>query len=198
MSEATFSFTKLGDDHPAGKWGIAAWNPSPEPRPGDQVQVGKRDGTFKAETVGPEVSRRTYKTGAKIVYAIQGVAKQKPENDRKVKVTPGVFKHDGEVFVVKPNKDKTRLYAKRLVELRDSQGDRLTDDEGHVRFDYEYEAGAVYKLDESERMEVEEAKKLAVQYGRCISCGRTLVVAESVERGIGPVCIKSFRGWEEA
>lgn len=103
--------------------------------------------------------------------------------------TPGVFKVDGVVYQVKPNKTRTRLYAKRLVEIN---GERLAEDGAHVKIEFEYEAGAIYKITEAHRMSVEEGKALTLRYGRCLCCGRKLKNATSVERGIGPVCIKYF------
>jgi len=105
--------------------------------------------------------------------------------------TPGVFElPTGEIYVVKPNRAKTRLYAKRLVE---TSSDRVTVPGEHVQFDFEYERGAIYRIREEDRMSIERAKYFMVRYGKCIVCGRRLKVAKSVERGIGPVCIKYFR-----
>jgi hypothetical protein len=39
-------------------------------------------------------------------------------------------------------------------------------------------------------MAPEDAKRVAVLYKHCLMCGRKLKLAESVERAIGPVCIK--------
>jgi hypothetical protein len=110
---------------------------------------------------------------------------------REVTVTdPGVYETpEGVVYVVKPNRDKSRLYAKRLVEIG---GNRLTESDDVVQIDFEYESGAVYKLTPEMKMPLERAKALTVRYGRCIVCGTRLTDAKSVERGIGPVCIKSF------
>jgi hypothetical protein len=106
-------------------------------------------------------------------------------------VGPGVYElPSGEIYVVKPNREGTRVYAKRLVE---TPSDRLTEQGEHVKFDFVYESGAVYKLRPEHQMSVTRAKELMIRYGRCIVCGRYLKVAESVERGIGPVCIKYFR-----
>jgi hypothetical protein len=110
---------------------------------------------------------------------------------KEVTVTqPGVYEHptDG-IYIVKPNQQKTRLYAKRLVEIT---GNRLTEADEVVQIDFEYEQGAVYKLTPEMKMPLERAKELTVRYGRCIVCGAHLTDAKSVERGIGPVCIKSF------
>jgi NADH pyrophosphatase NudC (nudix superfamily) len=109
-----------------------------------------------------------------------------------VKITrPGVFKKDTEIFVVKMNREKTRLYALKLVEAPST---RLTESGAVVDFEFEYAKGAIYKLSEENRMSLEEAKEYTIKYGRCIVCGRRLKRAESVERGIGPVCIKTING----
>lgn len=52
-----------------------------------------------------------------------------------------------------------------------------------------YAAGAIRHLRPEHRMTVERAKELSVRFGRCIRCGALLTAEESVERGIGPVCI---------
>ncbi len=90
---------------------------------------------------------------------------------------------------MKPNQAKTRLYAKRLVEIR---GERLTEADTVVRIEFEYEAGAIYRIREEHRMSLEKGKELTIRYGRCLCCNRALKAAASVERGIGPICIKYF------
>ena len=97
---------------------------------------------------------------------------------------------NGEIYVVKPNRAKTRVYAMKLVE---SPSERLTETGTHVKFDFVYEKGAIYKIKPEYKMDIERAKELMIRYGRCIVCGRRLKVAESVERGIGPICIKYFK-----
>ena len=104
---------------------------------------------------------------------------------------PGVFKKDLDVFVVKMNRDKTRLYALKLVEAPSA---RLTDSGAVVDFEFAYAKGAIYKLCENDRVSLEEAQQYTIRYGRCIVCGRRLKKAESVERGIGPVCIQTING----
>lgn len=107
-------------------------------------------------------------------------------------VEAGVYETEAGIYVVKRTRDKQRVYAKKLVELRDTQGDRLTECSERARFDFEYAPGAIYTLTEDDRMPLERAKELTVRYGRCINCGRRLKVAESLERGLGPVCVKAF------
>jgi len=117
-----------------------------------------------------------------------------PVEERRDEVrTPGVFEKAGEIFIVKPNRAKTRLYALKLVE---TSSDRLTEQGKRVSFDFEYARGAIFDLSEEDRMDIERAKELMIRYGKCIVCGRRLKVAESVERGMGPVCRKYFRGNE--
>lgn len=104
-------------------------------------------------------------------------------------LTPGMYKLDGVVYQVRPNQQKTRLYAKRLIEIN---ADRITEDDQIVQIEFEYERGAVFKLREEHRMGLEEGKALCIRYGRCICCNRVLKAAKSVERGIGPKCITYF------
>lgn len=102
---------------------------------------------------------------------------------------PGVYEKDEVVYVVKRNQDKTGLYAKQIRELNST---RLTEAGTVVEIEFDYAPGAIYKLDPSDKMPLERAKEFTIRYGRCIVCGRDLRKAESVERGIGPICIKSF------
>lgn len=54
---------------------------------------------------------------------------------------------------------------------------------------WEYAAGAIRHIRPEHRMTVERAKELSIRFGRCVRCRRVLTAEESVERGIGPVCI---------
>lgn len=103
-------------------------------------------------------------------------------------LTPGVYDVDGHVYVVKFNKEHTRLYAKHIVE----SPERLNANGDLVDIDFVYEAGAIFKIKPEHKMALEDAKVLTIRYGRCIVCGRRLKAGKSVEQGIGPVCIKSF------
>lgn len=105
-----------------------------------------------------------------------------------VRVGPGVYEVGTEIFVVKLNKEKTRVYALRLVE----SPHRVNVDGEHVDFDFVYARGAIYGLKPEDQMTAERAKHYLVRYGRCLVCRRKLKAAASVERGIGPVCIKYF------
>lgn len=104
-------------------------------------------------------------------------------------LTPGVYDVDGRVYVVKPNREKTRLYAKRLVEIN---SDRLNADGDMVQIEFVYDSGAIFTVKPNHKMSYDDAKMLTIRYGRCIVCGRRLKAGKSVEQGIGPVCRKSF------
>jgi hypothetical protein len=121
--------------------------------------------------------------------AMPKAAPVKADTPEVAPLTPGVYEVEGTVYVVKPNRDKTRLYAKRLVEIN---GERLTVEGEHVAIEFEYAPGAIYNIKPEHKMPVERAKKLTIRYGKCIVCNRKLKAAKSVEDGIGPVCIKSF------
>lgn len=173
-------FTKID-----GEWGIATRDQ--QHKTGDQVLVAKRNGDSRSVLLGEQVG-----SGDVNLFLIA----KSPEGTAVTE--PGVFElEDGRVFVVKPTRDGERLYANQLIELRPTQGDRLTEEGEHVRYETQYAKGMMRFIREEDRMSVDRAKELALRYGRCLNCGRKLEVAESVERGIGPVCIKRFKGYEK-
>lgn len=99
--------------------------------------------------------------------------------ERTVRVTsPGMFlAEDGAVYRVVLSQAK-RLYAKRLNE----------------RGGFEYAASAIYRLDETQRMTLEQAQAFGRRYGVCAWCGRDLTDPASIAAGIGPVCAKGEGG----
>lgn len=104
-------------------------------------------------------------------------------------VGPGMYENEDGVFIVKRTQDKQRLYAKRMIEIT---GDRLNHADRYVKIEFEYAPGAIRTLRPEHKMSLEHAKELSLRYGKCIVCGHGLKAAKSVERLIGPVCIKSF------
>lgn len=99
---------------------------------------------------------------------------------------------DGTIVQVKPNKAKTRVYAKRWVSIN---GERLTLSDEHVKGEWDYEPGLVNKVKPEYRMTLEQARRFILVYGQCCRCGRKLKAAKSVEAGIGPVCANYFSGF---
>jgi Family of unknown function (DUF6011) len=108
---------------------------------------------------------------------------------------PGIYVEHGEpgdapvIYKVTKSRGTERLYATRLVEIG---GTRLTEAGEHVRFEYQYEKGLIYRLSPAMRMTREEARHFGLRYGVCLRCGRFLKDATSVERAIGPVCWKWY------
>jgi len=66
----------------------------------------------------------------------------------------------------------------------------LTDVGDVVKFDFVYAPGAVGGLKPEMKMTAEDAKSFGILYGVCVVCGARLEDAESVAKGIGPVCLK--------
>lgn len=108
----------------------------------------------------------------------------------------GVYKlADGAIVKVQANREKTRVYAKRLTEHKGIE--RATEGEAgeRVHAEYVFEAGLIAQVErEGVKLTLEEAKALTIRYGFCIRCGRHLKAAQSVEQGMGPVCIRFFEG----
>jgi len=175
------TFTKVGNRG----WGVRVIGPA---QPGDKVEVRKKSGEEKPVVLGELLEQRAVGAETAGVYEICKYGSTVV--DAKDKVTePGVYERGGVVYVVKPNRARTGLYAKRLVEI---EADRLNDNDDRVQIEFEYDRGAIFGIKATDKMDLERAKELTIRYGRCIVCGRGLKAAESVERGIGPVCIKSF------
>lgn len=104
---------------------------------------------------------------------------------------------DDTIVRIKMNLEKTGSYTKRWVHI---SGFRLTEsvdpetlknNRSHGDYEYAPELKA-QALSVGRKMTRDEALKFSTIYGICAWCGRTLVAAKSVERGIGPVCIKRF------
>lgn len=87
-------------------------------------------------------------------------------------VADRLYEVEGEIYRTFTSRSTGNLYAK------------IWTDEG-----WEYAAGAIRRIRPEHRMTVERAIELSVRFTRCIRCGADLTAAESVERGIGPVCI---------
>jgi len=88
----------------------------------------------------------------------------------------GVYQNaEGDIFRVQRSRESGNLYAKRLNVFEGG---------------FVYEQGALRNIKPSDRLSVEQAKALGVQYGFCVVCGILLTDPKSVEQGIGPVCIK--------
>jgi len=94
-------------------------------------------------------------------------------------LVPGIYERNGEIYAVKMNRDSTRLYAKRLVDA--------------ARYRFEYDTGAVYRLYPEDRMSTTRAIAFMRRYRRCLNCGHVIKSAETMAKGIGPVCMKAFR-----
>jgi hypothetical protein len=109
-------------------------------------------------------------------------------DSKQVTVTMGVFKKDGRIYVVKPNREKTRVYAKEIVE----SPARMTENGSVVDFEAIYRPGVVFNLTESDRWDLADAKDFLTKFSKCIVCGRSLKAAKSVASAIGPVCAKYF------
>jgi len=100
----------------------------------------------------------------------------------------GVYRKDGKIYVVKPNKEKTRFYAKEIV----PSPPRLTERGEEVDFETVYRAGMIYNLTEADKWPLKEAAEFLTKYARCIVCGRHLKAAKSVANSIGPICAGYF------
>lgn len=115
--------------------------------------------------------------------------KASPYDQEDVAVEVGVYRRNGTIYVVRRNRTNEGLQARRLVEIG---GRRLTEADTVVQIEFVYDRDALLQLRPEDKMTLEEAKPFVIRYGRCIACDTPLSDATSVERGIGPVCVKKF------
>jgi hypothetical protein len=101
---------------------------------------------------------------------------------------------DGAIVKAQANRAKDRVYALRWKDITTQRSLEQVAG-GRVYGEWEYEQGLVDQVaSEGRRMTLAEAKEFILRYGQCVRCSRKLKAAESVERGIGPVCVKYFEG----
>jgi len=97
----------------------------------------------------------------------------------------GMYRNEaGEMFKVQESATGN-LYAKKLVKIG---GERLTEENEVVSFEFQYVAGAIKSLTSAMRLSLDEAKAFGIKYGVCCVCGIRLKDATSVANGIGPIC----------
>jgi hypothetical protein len=107
---------------------------------------------------------------------------------------PGMYRRaaDGVIFRVKFNKQKTRIYAERVITTADTdyEGAPIRHADGRQSFTttFEYSYKHLGTLRASDRMSLKEATEYGAAFANCMVCGRHLRNKKSVELGIGPVC----------
>jgi len=84
-----------------------------------------------------------------------------------------------------------RLYAK-VLDQTVSTCKRLTAEGKVVNVKYVYMAGAISEITAEDKVTRERAQELGHLTAICVKCGTKLEDADSVARGMGPVCYKKF------
>lgn len=132
--------------------------------------------------------------GKPVQTALPDVPVEAPQSRMAVEDAGVYVLPDGTIVKVQANREKTRTYAKRFVEIR---AERATEAGTRAHGEYVYEPHLVEQVArEGRKMTLGEAKAFILRYGFCVRCGRALKAAESVERGIGPVCWRYFASAE--
>ena len=84
---------------------------------------------------------------------------------------------DGRVIRIQKSRETGSLYGKAL-DQETGAWDYLPGVQGHL-------SGA-------RLLTLDEAIAISAAIGQCVRCSRTLTAAESIERGIGPICAQAF------
>jgi hypothetical protein len=102
----------------------------------------------------------------------------------------GIYERGEQVFwAVKSGSG--RLYAK-VLDQTVSQCKRLTEEGKVVNVKYVYAAGAISQITAEDKVSRERAQELGHITAICVRCGIKLEDADSVARGMGPVCYKKY------
>jgi Family of unknown function (DUF6011) len=91
----------------------------------------------------------------------------------------GVYKRGEDIYRVIKGRQSSNTYAQKLA----------TDPSGQPVWDYA--GGMIFELKVQELISPEVAAQMGRSVGYCVICGRFLTDAESVAKGIGPVCEKN-------
>lgn len=99
-------------------------------------------------------------------------------------VTVGIYRHDGDIYLVKPNRKGSHSYALKMVlappgTMRGSKP---------VTYILNYEEGAMKRLQPEERLGPDEVEPVIREFGRCIMCGHSLDAAGRGPRMMGDIC----------
>jgi hypothetical protein len=95
---------------------------------------------------------------------------------KKVGLEPGYYTLDTDVFKVVRSPQSGNLYAKKFTPAG-----------------FEYAQGMVPKIIKGgAKLTLEEAKAYGKLYGTCVICARTLTDEQSIEIGVGPVCLAKW------
>jgi hypothetical protein len=127
--------------------------------------------------------------GLRTMHRREAAARKEPAHEHlnHEGVTTGVFKYQGEIYVVKPNKTGTHSYANRIVDCPP----RVNKYGVTIKTEFKYAPGILGRLTEDMRLNEEDFQKFIVQYGRCL-CGRSLKRDRSVRIMMGPRCAKKY------
>jgi hypothetical protein len=119
----------------------------------------------------------TIAEASRAIEELKELVAQARTSSRPQLVTEGVYRRsdDGVMFRVQLS-EKGNSYAKTLLP---SGG-------------WGYEKGAIYTLKQEERLSLAQLEEWGLSTGVCALCSRLLSTAESVARGIGPICAKRY------
>jgi len=133
-----------------------------------------RDRTVPAELLASvgEPSKVNKSQASAIINALKECAIKERAN---APVEEGLYYKSGDIFKVQRSQSSGRLYAKRLDGTS-----------------FRYDPFGVKSLTADNLLTLEQAKAYGIQFGVCAICGRTLTDEQSIEQGIGPVCITKF------
>jgi hypothetical protein len=129
-----------------------------------------------AERKGSDIrgSKVTFADASATIDRLKAMPDAKASSPNKEPVVKGmVYKVGERVFRIQESRSSGNLYAMELI------GDEFVYASGAIRL----------VMNSGEKVSMEERQAYGRRTAHCMDCGRVLRVKESVERGIGPICI---------
>jgi len=122
-------------------------------------------------------STATVSEASALIQELKELVAQARSTSRPQLVGEGIYRRaaDGAMFRVQTS-EEGRNYAKLLLPAGG----------------WGYEKGAIYTLKAEERLTLAQLEEWGISTGVCAICSRLLSTAESVARGIGPVCASRY------
>lgn len=105
-------------------------------------------------------------------------------------LTEGIYVVPADGSILKLKKSKAgNLYC---LAMQDISGKRLTVEGEIVKWDWAYAPGLIKHVEPAWKMTAEIGEALSIKTGNCLWCGHSIWAADTVKKGIGPVCAKKY------
>ena len=128
-----------------------------------------------------------YSTISEAISALIEIKRSMPK--KAVMLTEGMYKKDGELYKVATTRTSGQLVGYKWNLFATPEPTKR----GLKYGEFEYLGKAILnKLSPNDKLSIEEAKAIGVEFHYCCVCGIELTNQDSIDAGIGPICASKF------